>query len=226
MISIVIPAYNEDKNLEILIPRIKFVMELTDFEYEAIIVDDGSIDDTFNVLKKLKDKHSFLKTINLKENSGQSKAIWEGFKTAKGETVITMDADLQNDPQNIVKILESFEGIEMVCGCRKKRQDNWIKKTSSKIANFIRKKSLSSPIIDSACGFKAIKKECLQKIEFFDGIHRFLPDLFLRQGFKVKQIEIDHKPRMHGKSNYNIRNRAFKAFFDLIKVKFKFYDKK
>jgi glycosyltransferase involved in cell wall biosynthesis len=220
-LSIIIPAHNEAKNLPILLKEIDLAMKFVATNHEIIVINDGRTDETTETLSTLSKKNNHLKTITLNKKMGQSNALWQGINSAKGATILTIDADLQNDPKDIPILIKNFSDIDMVTGYRRDRKDSLVKLLSSKIANFIRKKTLKSTVIDSACGFKIFKKNCLNNIKYFDGIHRFLPDLFIRNNFTVKQVAINHKPRIYGKSNYNTRNRIFKSFFDLLKIKFK-----
>lgn len=218
-ISIILPVYNEGENLRLLVPEIIGVMRKIEKNFEIIAVNDASDDNTTEVLDELSRQYCFVKRINLSKHSGQSLAAWTGIKEASADAIITMDADLQNDPKDIPRMIDEFVGVDMVCGIRRVRNDSFVKKVSSVIANWIRRKTLKSDIMDSACGFKIFKKECFEKLDFFDGMHRFLPDLFIMKGFPVKQLPIGHRPRKYGKSNYGIGNRLVKTFFDLLMVR-------
>jgi dolichol-phosphate mannosyltransferase len=216
-ISIILPAYNEDENLNLLIPEIYRVLRVD--AHEIIVVNDGSTDNTRLVLNSLMEKIRTLKSINLEKRMGQSFAVWEGVKRSTGNLILTKDADFQTDPGEIPMMIKGLDGVDMVCGYRKNRNDSYIKKISSVIANRTRRIVLNSDIIDSACGFKVFKKECIDVIDFFDGMHRFMPDLFLINKFKVRQVEISHLPRNFGESKYNIKNRLKKSLKDLIMVR-------
>ncbi len=218
-ISIVIPAYNEDRNLEKLIPLLNEEMKKINMDYEIIAVDDGSTDNTREILKNLKLNFSAFRFSQLSDNKGQSQALWQGIKFSTGDIIITMDADMQTNPGEIHKMVKNFKDVDMVCGCRLKRHDDFIRIISTRVANFIRNAVLGSNIIDSACGFKIFKKECVEKLDFFDGIHRFMPDLFLMNGFKIKQIEVSHYQRVYGASKYNIRNRIGKSLKGLLMLR-------
>jgi dolichol-phosphate mannosyltransferase len=220
IISIILPAYNEDKNLEILIPKIYHAVKNRVFlSHEIIVVNDGSIDNTELVLINLIKEIKTLRVINLKKRMGQSFAVWEGVKRAEGDLILTKDADFQTDPEEIPMMIENLKEFDMVCGYRKNRNDSYSKRISSIIANRVRRIVLRGNIIDSACGFKVFKKKCINNMEFFDGMHRFMPDLFLIHNFKVRQVEVRHYPRVHGETKYNIKNRLGKALKDLIMVK-------
>ncbi|HHT9104984.1 MAG TPA: glycosyltransferase family 2 protein [Candidatus Wujingus californicus] len=216
-ISIVIPLYNEVDNIEPLCQAIIGVMQ--DRSYEVIIVDDGSTDGSTEKLKEWCSLRSNFRSIHFKKNAGQTAAMDAGFKYASGEYVVTLDADMQNDPADIPKLLEKLDAYDMVCGWRQKRNDPWIKRISSKVANSIRNKLSDEDIKDTGCSLKAYRKECLNKIKLYNGMHRFLPTLFKLEGFSVTEVIVNHYPRKFGKSKYGVFNRAFRAFLDLLVVR-------
>ena len=216
-ISIVIPLYNEVDNIEPLCRAILGVMQ--DRSYEVIIVDDGSTDGSTEKLKEWCSLHTNFRTIHFKKNAGQTAAMDAGFKYASGEYVVTLDADMQNDPSDIPKLLEKLDAYDMVCGWRQKRNDPWIKRISSKVANSIRNKLSDEDIKDTGCSLKAYRRECLNKIKLYNGMHRFLPTLFKLEGFSVTEVIVNHYPRKFGKSKYGVFNRAFRAFLDLLVVR-------
>lgn len=217
-VSIVIPAFNEQENLKSLLAGIMPVMDNLEKSYEIIFVDDASTDESLQILKKLAAKYSLLRIIKFAQNSGQSAAFDAGFKLAKGETVVTMDADLQYDPQDIPRLLQKLNYYDVVCGWRKHRLDPWIKLVSTKIANAIRNKLSGENIKDIGCSLKVFKKSFLVDLKMYKGMHRFLPTLLKMQGAKVCEIEVRHFPRKFGRSKYNIRNRLFISFLDLLFV--------
>lgn len=216
-ISIVIPLYNEVDNIEPLCRAILGVMQ--DRSYEVIIVDDGSTDGSTEKLKEWCSLHTNFRSIHFKKNAGQTAAMDAGFKYASGEYVVTLDADMQNDPADIPKLLEKLDAYDMVCGWRQKRNDPWIKRISSKVANSIRNKLSDEDIKDTGCSLKAYRRECLNKIKLYNGMHRFLPTLFKLEGFSVTEVIVNHYPRKFGKSKYGVFNRAFRAFLDLLVVR-------
>lgn len=216
-ISIVIPLYNEVDNIAPLCQAIIGVMQ--DRSYEVIIVDDGSTDGSTGKLKEWCSLHTNFRSIHFKKNAGQTAAMDAGFKYASGEYVVTLDADMQNDPADIPKLLEKLDAYDMVCGWRQKRNDPWIKRISSKVANSIRNKLSDEDIKDTGCSLKAYRRECLNKIKLYNGMHRFLPTLFKLEGFSVTEVIVNHYPRKFGKSKYGVFNRAFRAFLDLLVVR-------
>jgi len=219
-ISIVIPAYNEGDNIEPLYSSLVRALKNSDLitDYEIIFVDDGSTDQTYSNLMSIRDKK--VHTIRLKHNMGQSAALKEGFKKAKNEIIVTLDADLQNDPSDIEGMVRKLLGnYECVCGWRYEREDPFVKVVSSKIANWIRHIVLKDGFHDMNCGMRVFKKKCLCDVELFDGAHRFLPFLIQLRGHRVTEHKIRHHPREFGESKYNIQNRIFKTLCDLIYVK-------
>jgi len=216
-ISIVIPVYNEFDNIEPLGHSIINTMQGQN--YEVIFVDDGSTDGSTQRLNEWCAKHTNFRTIHFKRNAGQTAAMDAGFKHALGKYVVSMDADMQNDPADIPKLLEKLNTYDMVCGWRQKRNDPWIKRISSKVANFIRNKLSQEDIKDTGCSLKAYRRECFNRIKLYNGMHRFLPTLFKMEGFTVTEIVVNHYPRKFGKSKYGISNRAFRAFIDLLVVR-------
>lgn len=216
-ISIVIPLYNEVDNIEPLGHSVMNVMQGRN--YEVIFVNDGSTDGSTEKLKEWCAKHANFRAMHFKKNAGQTAAMDAGFRNAMGKYVVSMDADLQNDPADIPKLLEKLNTYDMVCGWRQKRNDPWIKRISSKVANFIRNKLSKEDIKDTGCSLKAYRRECLNRIKLYNGMHRFLPTLFKMEGFTVTEIVVNHYPRKFGKSKYGISNRAFRAFIDLLVVR-------
>ncbi|MBE7548604.1 MAG: glycosyltransferase family 2 protein [Candidatus Kuenenia stuttgartiensis] len=216
-ISIVIPLYNEADNIEPLGHAILLAMQGQN--YEVIFVNDGSTDGSAKKLKEWCTGYTNFRTIHFRKNAGQTAAMDAGFKSAAGEYVVSMDADLQNDPADIPALLEKLNTYDMVCGWRQKRNDPWIKRISSTVANFIRNKLSWEDIKDTGCSLKAYRKECLNRIKLFNGMHRFLPTLFKMEGFTVIEVVVKHYPRKFGKSKYGISNRAFRAFIDLLVIR-------
>ncbi len=216
-ISIIIPLYNEVDNIEPLSHSIINAMQGQN--YEVIFVDDGSTDGSTKKLKEWCAQHTNFRAIHFRKNAGQTAAMDAGFRHALGKYVVSMDADLQNDPADIPKLLEKLNTYDMVCGWRKKRNDPWIKRISSKVANYIRNKLSREDVKDTGCSLKAYRRECLDHIKLYNGMHRFLPTLFKMEGFTVTEIVVNHYPRKFGKSKYGISNRAFRAFVDLLVVR-------
>ncbi len=219
-ISIVVPAYNEEENIPLLYRQLKAVLGKAGKEYEIIFVDDGSTDGTFKILEGLHSRDKKLKAIKFRKNFGQTAAIDAGFKAASGKIIVVMDSDLQNDPEDIPRLINELDkGYDVVSGWRFDRKDNPGKKFFSLISNSIRKSITGEKIHDSGCTLKAYRKECIKDIDLYGEMHRYIPSLLSWKGFKIGELKVRHNPRKFGKSKYGIR-RIFKGFLDLLIVKF------
>jgi dolichol-phosphate mannosyltransferase len=218
-ISAVVPVFNEEENLPILVPKLLEVLKGIGLPYEMIFVDDGSSDGSREILKRMASQCRSLHIIRLKENRGLSTALYVGIKEARGEKIVTLDSDLQNDPADIPRLMEYMDGYDMATGWRQKREDPWLKKISSKIANAIRNRLSGEDIQDSACTLRVFKKECLKDLKPFNGMHRFFSTLARMEGYRVIEVSVSHHSRRFGKSKYNIRNRLWRSFIDLLGVR-------
>jgi dolichol-phosphate mannosyltransferase len=221
-ISIVIPVYNEEENLPVLAEEIRAAMALVETagrSYEVILVDDGSTDTSPAVMARLAREDSRLRILRQRRNSGQSAALDAGVRYAHGSIVVTLDADLQNDPADIPRLLDRMEGFDVVSGVRAKRRDTWVRRVSSKIANGIRNRVTHESVTDVGCTLRAMRIEYLRRIPVFNGMHRFLPTLLRMEGARVTEVPVNHRPRLHGQPKYNIRNRIFRALADLFGVR-------
>ena len=218
--TVTVPVYNEKENLAELSEKIAFVMAKTKKKWELILVDDGSTDHSFDKIIELKKDLPELRGIKFTQNNGQTAAMAAGIKEANGQIIITLDADLQNDPADIPLLLEAIDnGYTAAVGWRIKRNDNFIKRISSKIANWIRNKVSDENIHDTGCSLKAFKSEAIKEIQLFEGMHRFLPTLIKMHGGTVKEIKVSHYPRNKGVSKYNVWNRVFRSFLDLLAIR-------
>lgn len=216
--SIIIPAFNESKNLNILLDEIILNCKNI-YNFQIIVVDDKSEDDTQNIIKKRKEKN--IKLITNSYNQGQSFSILTGIREAEYENIITIDADLQNDPKDIPKLAKLYfnnKNVKLVAGIRKNRKDNLIKIISSKIANSVRSLILKDNCPDTGCSLKIFDKSYFLKIPFFTGMHRFIPAFFIGMKCKVIYETVNHRYRKYGKSNYSTFSRLFKGLVDLYKV--------
>ncbi len=213
--SVVIPVYNERESLKELVEGIRRVLEPRGKGFEILFVDDGSQDGSAELLRRLHEEDRRVGFLRLDRNYGQSTALWAGLRTVRGEIIITLDGDLQNDPKDIPLLLDRLESYQAVTGWRQKRRDPFSKRVSTRVANAVRNLLTMEDVRDSACGFKAFRRECLQALIPFDGMHRFLPTLFRMQGLRVCEVPVSHHPRRHGTSKYNIRNRLFRGLLDL-----------
>jgi len=218
-LSIVIPVKNERDNIQPLVREVASAMQILAQQYEIIFIDDGSTDGSLDEMIKMKKEFSQIRILKFDKNYGQTSALDAGFRNARGEIIAILDGDMQSDPDDILKLLPILKDCDMVCGIRQKRQDNFIRKISSKIANSVRNKFTNEDIIDTGCPLKVFKKECFNKIKLFTGLHRFLPTIVKLEGYKVKQVPVKHLPRLRGKTKYNIRNRVFKSLRDLFAVR-------
>ena len=218
-LSVVVPVFNEEENLSALIPKLVQVLNPLGLSYEMIFVDDGSSDGSRRILREMASQYPSLRIIGLKENRGLSTALLAGMKEVRGDTIVTLDSDLQNDPEDIPMLLSYLDRYDMATGWRQKRDDPWLKRISSKIANAIRNRLSGEKIYDSACTLRAFKRECIKEIPPFNGMHRFLSTLVKMQGYRIIEVPVLHHQRKFGKSKYNIRNRALRSFIDLLGVR-------
>ena len=220
-LSIVIPVYNEEENLKELHTKLNDVLPEIIENYEIIFVDDASTDDSFRILKEINSEDKNVKVIKFRRNFGQSAAISAGFNHSRGDVIITMDGDLQNDPEDIPKLLGKLEkeDYDVVCGWRFDRADSMLKKTFSMMANRLRRRFTSEDIHDSGCTLRAYKKECLDDLELYGEMHRYIPALLLWKGYKIGETKVRHHKRMYGKTKYTWK-RVVKGFLDLTVVVF------
>ena len=219
ILSVVVPVFNEEESLSILIPKLVEVLKTLHLSYEMIFVDDGSSDGSRGILKEMASRYPSLRVLRFKENRGLSTALVAGMREARGEKIITLDSDLQNDPADIPRLLEYLDRYDMATGWRQKREDKWLKKISSKIGNAVRNGLSGENIQDSACTLRAFKRECIQGLPVFNGMHRFLSTLVKMEGYRIVEVPVSHHPRKFGKSKYNIRNRMVRSFIDLLAVR-------
>lgn len=220
-VSIVIPLLNEEENVRLLYQQLKPVIDAEDKRYEVILVDDGSTDGTYEVLRELQSQDSRLRIICLRRNFGQSAGFSAGFDYAQGKVIITMDGDLQNDPADIPSLLAKIEeGFDVVSGWRVKRQDVFLtRRLPSKAANALISRVTGVKLHDYGCSLKAYRSEVVKNVRLYGELHRFIPALASWMGIRVAEIPVNHKARQHGRSKYGI-NRTIKVFLDLITVKF------
>jgi len=221
-LSFVIPCHNEEVNLRPLVAAIRETVELLKLSYEVVITDDCSTDNSWSVLKELAGSDSRIRVQRFAFNCGQSAALWAGMKAACGQVIITLDADLQNDPRDVPQFLEALKHFDCVCGTRvaaRSQGDNFIRIASSRIANRVRNKLSGETISDAGCCYRAFKRECINNLKFFKGMHRFLPTLFKIEGFTVTEIPVRHNLRAAGQTHYGVWNRLFASFYDLLAVR-------
>lgn len=219
-ISVVIPVYNEAQNVQPLYREILAVLEPMRVPFEIVFVDDGSRDGSLQHLINLNLYDKRVRVIALRRNYGQTAALDAGIKGAKHGLIVTMDADLQNDPKDIPRLLAKLnEGYDFVTGWRWKRKDTLMKHVTSRLAHTMRKWLIKETIHDSGCTLKVFKKECFQDFTLYGEMHRYMPALVSYRGFKVAEIKVNHRARHAGTTKYNVW-RVFRGFFDLMFIKF------
>lgn len=220
-LSVVVPVFNERQNLAKLTEWVAGAMaELQPEFWELIYVNDGSTDGSDQELRRLVRKHDFLRALYFEGNHGQTAALDAGIRASRGDLVATLDGDLQNDPNDIRYLLARMkEGVGCVCGIRRRRKDHPLRRVSSRIANGVRNWLSSENITDTGCGLKLFRKECLDKINLYEGLHRFFPTLVRLAGYQVIEEPVRHHPRYAGKSKYGVWNRIFKSLRDLLAVR-------
>ena len=221
LISIIIPVFNESESIGYLLDEVLNVMCSNKLNFEIVVVNDGSQDSTSNVLDELTIKIKELSVISLRTNYGQTAAMAAGFDNSNGEVVITLDGDLQNDPNDIPKLISHInEGYDLICGWRYDRKDKLInRRIPSKIANKLIANVTGLKLHDYGCSLKAFKKEILDDIKLYGELHRFLPVLAKIEGAKIKEIKVNHRSRKYGSSKYGI-DRTFRVLMDLLTVWF------
>ena len=217
--SLVIPVFNERDNLEPLLREIVSALSPLGRPYEILAVDDGSTDGSSDLLQRLKTSCPALRVVRFARNAGQTAAIDAGFRRARGVVVVTLDADLQNDPGDIPKLLADLDGWDAVVGVRAVRRDSLVRRVSSRIANYVRNRLSDETITDTGCSLKAYRREALSRLVLYNGMHRFLPTLLKMEGMRVREVPVGHRPRAGGQSKYGISNRLLPSFLDLLAVR-------
>jgi len=218
-LSLVIPVFNERDNLEPLMREIAGSLAGTRWRYEILMVDDGSTDGTDEVLRRLAATHPELRVVRFVRNAGQTAAMDAGFRRARGRVVVTLDADLQNDPADIPRLVGELEGWDAVVGVRSVRRDSLVRRVSSRIANYVRNRLSDETITDTGCSLKAYRRDALDRLKLYRGMHRFLPTLLKMEGYRVRELPVGHRARAHGDSKYGIGNRLVPSFVDLLAVR-------
>lgn len=217
--SVVIPLMNEEENIVDLIEELEPVMMGLKQPWELICVDDGSKDKTLEILKSLKKSKPYLRVLKFDKNYGQTSAFDAGFKAAKGEYIITLDGDRQNDPHDIPALLKLTPEYDLIVGWRHQRKDPASKKITSKLANWVRSAFCEDGVHDTGCSLKVYKSKSLKDLKLFHGMHRFLPALFKIEGFKIAEVPVNHRERTKGQTKYNFFNRSFNTVADMFAVR-------
>jgi len=213
-LSVVVPVFNEEENMSILQEELRAA--LAGHDHEIVFVDDGSTDRTAERIESAPN----VRVVRFAKNAGQSAAMYAGLQSAKGAIAVLIDGDLQNDPADIARLLAEIEsGADLVCGYRQKRQDTWLKRATSRIANFVRSRFVKDYVRDTGCTLKALRRECIAALVPFKGMHRFIPALIKGAGYRVVEVPVHHRPRRFGQSKYGLGNRAWRATVDMFGVR-------
>jgi glycosyltransferase involved in cell wall biosynthesis len=218
-VSIVVPVLNEEQSIPKLYAGIKETMGRVKKSYEIIFVDDGSTDKSFCIMERLHGKDEHVRAVKFTRNFGKSEALSAGFREAQGDVIITMDADLQDDPAEIPSFLEKIKEYDIVVGWRHERKDARSKKLSSLIFNKMAGSLLGAKVHDSNCGFKAFRRGAAKSLKLHGELYRYIPAILSSQHYKIGEIKVRHNPRIHGESKYGT-SRLFRGFFDLLTTKF------
>ena len=222
-ISVVVPIKDERDNLLALTDQLLKVLQTRDESktapFEIIYVDDGSTDGSSQILDRLAVEHPAVMVLHFDRNYGQSAGFDAGFKQSRGALVVTMDGDLQNDPQDIGTLLSYANTYDLVCGWRTERHDTVVRKISSRVANAVRNAVTGDRVHDTGCSLKIFRRCVIERLQLFNGMHRFFPALALMHGFTVTEVPVRHHPRTHGTSKYGVGNRLFKGLYDLMAVR-------
>src|SRR4051794_33839843 len=218
-LSLVIPAYNEQENVPTLLERVAAALAQAGRPFEVIIVDDGSTDDTPRLLADAMTRYPWLRVLRMARNGGQSAAFEAGFDAPRGQFIATIDADLKNAPEETPRLLPLLDGYDMVTGWRKERQDTSFRRWQSRQANRIRNWISQETVNDSASSLKLYKARAIKGLKLFNGAHRFFPTLVKMRGYTVREEPVKHSARFAGTAKYGFRNRALRAFIDLLAVR-------
>jgi dolichol-phosphate mannosyltransferase len=214
-VSVIVPLYNEEDNVPEM--QQQLAAALSRYSHEIILVDDGSTDQTASRVNLTPGT----RLIQFGKNSGQSAAMYVGIMAAQGDVIVMLDGDLQNDPADIPKLVDKLNeppGYDLVCGYRAKRKDTPFKRLQSRIANAVRSRFIGDGVRDTGCSLKALRREAREALMPFNGMHRFIPAFIRRAGYRITEIPVNHRPRIHGVSKYHFLNRAFRATRDMFGV--------
>jgi glycosyltransferase involved in cell wall biosynthesis len=213
-VSVVVPVFNEEENMPILQSELRAA--LSGIDHEMVFVDDGSTDRSAEKIEVAPN----VRVLRFEKNTGQSAALYAGVKAARGQTIVMIDSDLQNDPADIPRlVVEISRGADLVCGYRAKRKDTLTKRLSSRIANFVRSRFTKDYVRDTGCTLKAMRRECADALVPFKGMHRFIPALVRGAGYRLVEIPVNHRPRRFGQTKYGFGSRALRATMDMFGVR-------
>jgi len=219
-LSILVPVFNEEESLPILLEELAAALKPLEKSYEILCVNDASTDSSASVLADLQKEYAGLHVATHRVNCGESAGQATGFRLARGDILITMDADLQNDPADIPAFLAALtDDVACVCGVRKVRQDDLVKRFSSRTANRFRDFITGDSIQDAGCTYRAIRRDALGEMLVFNGMHRFIPTILKAQGYRVAEIQVNHRPRTRGYSKYGVGNRLWRGIRDCFAIR-------
>jgi dolichol-phosphate mannosyltransferase len=218
VISIVVPLYNECENVPILAERIRPVFDAFGAPAECLLVDDGSADGTAAAIAEVARADPRFRAVRHARNFGQSAALLTGMRRARGEYIVTLDGDLQNDPEDLPKLVEMLGEYDCVCGYRTERHDSWLRRVSSRVANAVRNACLHDGLRDTGCGTKGFRRACVGYLVAFNGAHRFFGAVLRSAGLRIAECPVRHHARRYGVSKYGIGNRLGRGLFDLVGV--------
>ncbi|HUR46366.1 MAG TPA: glycosyltransferase family 2 protein [Candidatus Saccharimonadales bacterium] len=217
-ISIIVPVYNEAENILPLAQEVGAAMARQAHSYELVLVDDASTDSTWAEIQKVSETYRFIRGLRHLHNAGQSAALWTGIQASNSPIIATLDGDLQNDPADLLAMFTDLEKVDFVSGMRLQRQDNFVRRTSSRIARWARKSILKVDFRDTGCAIRAFKRTTLENLFPFNGLHRFLPVLVHGNGAKTLEVPVNHRPRVAGVSKYGVWNRLGRGIYDLFGI--------
>jgi dolichol-phosphate mannosyltransferase len=218
-LSVVIPAYNEEPNVEACYRELLDVLGTLGHAFEVLFVDDGSTDRTFELLARIAEADPRVRVLRFRRNAGQTAGLAAGFRAARGDIVITLDADLQNDPGDIPRLLEALGGCDAVWGWRVDRRDPWTKRAASRVANAVRRRVTGDGIHDTGCPIKVFRRTAVAGLPLYRGMHRFLAALLRMEGYRVVEVPVRHRPRHAGRSKYGNWSRMWTGLADLWAVR-------
>ena len=217
-ISVVAPAFDEERSVALLFEELQAALDPLDAPWEVVFVDDGSTDGTFAALTRLHDANENVRVVRLRRNFGKSAALAAGFEQVRGDVVVTIDADLQDDPAEIPRLLAKLdEGFDLVSGWKSRRRDPWTRRVLSRVFNRLASAVSGLTLHDVNCGLKAYRAEVVHDLRIYGELHRFLPVLAHERGYRVAELPVNHRPRNHGRSRYGLE-RYLRGFLDLLTV--------